>query len=211
MKTVINILLYLIIFTTTACAQTVVSKKDQKPIIEKIEKTSSTMKSMQCDFVQTKTMKMLSKKMVSSGVMYFKRKDKLRWQYKTPYYYTFLMNGDNVKIKSAKNTQNIKVQNNKMFRQITNVIIGSITGGTLKDSQEFKAELIKTGNNYSVRLTPKKKEIKHIFNTIEIFFNAGLTMVRSVRMVEKTGDVTVVELKNVKVNATISDNIFSLN
>ena len=80
--------------------QTKLTAEQQKQIVEKIDKASSAMKTMQCDFTQTKRMKMLSKDMQSKGVMYFKRPDKLRWQYTSPYDYTFIMNGDKVQIKS---------------------------------------------------------------------------------------------------------------
>ena len=40
-----------------------------------------SLKSMQADFVQTKTMKMLGDKMVSNGKMYYQQSDKLHWEY----------------------------------------------------------------------------------------------------------------------------------
>jgi outer membrane lipoprotein-sorting protein len=36
-------------------------------------------------------------------------------------------------------------------------------------------------------------------------------MVKSVRMDEKTGDITTVELQNIKVNTKISETLFKLN
>ena len=191
--------------------QTKLTAEQQKQIIEKIDQTASAMKGMQCDFVQTKRMKLLSKEMQSKGIMYFKRPNKLRWQYITPYDYTFILNDDKVQIKSSKSTKNIDVQGNKMFRQITNIILNSVTGGSLKSSSDFNVEVYKKDNTYFAKLFPKKKELKQLYQVIEIYFDSALTMVNSVRMVEKTGDETRVNLINTKLNITVDEKMFAVN
>ena len=191
--------------------QTKLTAEQQKQIIEKIDQTASAMKGMQCDFVQTKRMKLLSKEMQSKGVMYFKRPNKLRWQYTAPYDYTFILNGDKVQIKSSKSTKNIDVQGNKMFRQITNIILNSVTGGSLKSSSDFTVEVYKKDNTYFAKLFPKKKELKQLYQVIEIYFDSALTMVNSVRMVEKTGDETRVNLINTKLNIAVDEKMFAVN
>ena len=50
--------------------QTKLTPQQQIQILDKIEKSSSAMTSMQCDFTQTKRMKLLKKEMASKGVMY---------------------------------------------------------------------------------------------------------------------------------------------
>lgn len=189
--------------------QTKLTADQQKQIVEKIDKASSAMKTMQCDFTQTKRMKMLSKDMQSKGVMYFKRPDKLRWQYTSPYDYTFIMNGDKVQIKSMKSTKNIDVQQNKMFRQITNIILSSITGGTLRTSADFTVELWQQDKSYFVKLYPKKKELKQLYQYLEIWFDPALTKVSTVKMMEKTGDMTIVNLLNTKYGVTINEKMFA--
>ena len=190
--------------------QTKLTAEQQKQMIEKIDKTASAMTGMQCEFTQTKSMKLLSKEMQSKGIMYFKRPNKLRWQYTSPYDYTFILNGDKVQIKSSKSTKNIDVQGNKMFRQITNIILNSVTGGSLKSSSDFNVEVYKKDNSYFAKLFPKKKEIKQLYQVIEIYFDPALTMVNSVRMVEKTGDETRVNLINTKLNVAVDEKMFAV-
>lgn len=189
--------------------QTKLTAEQQKQIVDQIDKASSAMKTMQCDFTQTKRMKLLSKEMQSKGVMYFKRPDKLRWQYTSPYDYTFIMNGDKVQIKSMKSTKNIDVQQNKMFRQITNIILSSITGGTLRTSADFTVELWQQDKTYFVKLYPKKKELKQLYQYLEIWFDRELTKVSTVKMMEKTGDMTIVNLLNTKYGVTINEKLFA--
>lgn len=204
------VLLFVSVLSLQAWSQTKLTAEQQKQFIEKIDKAAQTMTSMQCDFSQTKSMKLLSKEMQSKGIMYFKQPDKLRWQYTSPYDYTFIMNGDKVTMKSAKSTQNINVQGNKMFRQITKIILNSIIGSGLKSATDFQVEIYKTDNSYFAKLYPKKKELKQIYSVIEIYFNQSLTMVNGVKMMEKTGDVTSVKLQNVKYNQSINESTFAV-
>lgn len=194
-----------------ATAQTKLTAAEQQMIIKKVESASQTMKSMQCDFTQTKTMKLLKKDMQSKGVMFFQRPDRLRWQYIAPYDYTFILDGDKVHLRSQRSSQQINVQQNKVFRQITSIILNSITAGSLKSNADFNVELYKQDTSYYARLLPKKKELKQIYRWIEIYFNPRLTMVSSVKMLEKTGDLTTVKLQNVKTNIKIDAQQFKVN
>ena len=211
MRKVLIILFTLHCSLFTAWSQTKLTAEQQKDILEKVDKSASAASSMQCDFTQTKKMKLLSKEMLSKGVMYFKRPDKLRWQYTTPYDYTFILNGDKVQLKSAKSTKNIDIQGNKMFRQISNIILNSVTGGNLKSSSDFNVEVYKSVEGYFARMYPKKKELKQIYQAIEIYFNPSLTMISTVKMIEKTGDVTIVKLTNSKTGVAIDEKLFKVN
>lgn len=205
------LLLFTIFFAVQVCGQTRLTAEQQNQVIAKLDNAASAVTSMQCEFTQTKKMKMLNKEMQSSGMMYYKSPNKLRWQYTSPYDYTFILNGDKVKIKSSRTNQNINVQDNKMFRQITNIILNSMTGKGLKNSSDFTVEVYKNGSYYFAKLYPKKKELKQIYQVIEIYFNVNLTMVSSVRLEEKTGDVTWVRLYNPKTSVTLNESLFNTN
>ena len=62
-----------VVFSLHVSGQTKLTAEQQKQLVEKIDKAASAMKSMQCDFTQTKSMKLLKKEMKSNGVMYFKQ------------------------------------------------------------------------------------------------------------------------------------------
>ena len=191
-----------------AVGQTRLSADEQDRVLSAIDRSASEMKCMQCDFTQTKTMKMLSRDMQSKGVMYFRSPDKLRWQYNSPYKYVFILSDGKIHLESSSSVQNIDVKENKIFRQIAGIMLGTITGGGLKGSADFSVEMYKDGSAYFARLYPKKKEVKQIYDFIEIWFNPSLTMVSSVKMVEKTSDVTIVKLLNVKANGFFDDKVF---
>ena len=155
-------------------------------------------------------MKMLKKTMTSNGVMYFKRDNKLRWQYTSPYDYVFILNGSQVSLKSKSSSQKIDTKKNKVFNQIANVILNSITGRGLNNGADFTCVMYQNGATYSAKLYPKKKELKQVYTVIELFFNSKF-MVTNVKMEEKTGDVTNIKLTNVKTNISINEKNFIIN
>ena len=54
-------------------------QNNNQQIIDKINAAASKLSTMQCDFVQTKSVKLLNDKIVSKGKMYYSQPNKLRW------------------------------------------------------------------------------------------------------------------------------------
>ena len=99
MKRLLFPLIALCLGIASAFAQ---QKVDAAKVKQQIAAVAANMKTMQCDFVQTKYLKMLNDKMVSRGKMYYQQSNKLRWEYTSPYTYTFVLNGNNVRINKGK-------------------------------------------------------------------------------------------------------------
>jgi len=175
-----------------------------------INKVAQRMQSMQCDFVQTKQLKLLNDKMVSSGKMYYQQSNRLRWEYSKPYNYVFIINGNQVTIKNDKRKDVINVNQNKMFKEIARIMMNSVVGKCVNDSKDFKVFLTATSTEWIATLLPLKKQMKSMFQKILLHFNRKQAMVSQVEMVEKNGDKTIIVLKNVQVNKKISPNIFSV-
>ena len=60
---------YIVVLMLSLVSFAIPAQNNQK-IIDHINQVAHSLKSMQADFVQTKTMKMLGDKMVSNGKMY---------------------------------------------------------------------------------------------------------------------------------------------
>ena len=205
------VILLICLSALSAMGQTKLTSEQEKQVLAKMDQSSNALRSLQCDFVQSKRMKILSKEMQSKGILYFKKPDKIRWQYTKPYDYTFIMNGDKVQLKSAKSTKNIDIQGNKIFRQISTIILNTVTGGGIKNSSDFNVELYKSGDVYFAKMLPKKKEVKQVYSSIEVYFNSALTMVETIKMIEKSGEYTTVKLVAPKLNVTINESVFKVN
>ena len=179
-------------------------------IRQRVNQAAAAMKTMQCDFVQTKHLKMLNDDIVAHGKMYYEQSSKLRWEYTIPYAYVFVLNGDKVLLKNKQRNDVIDVNQNKMFREIARVMMSSVVGNCLLDDKTFKTTIATTNGEWIATLVPQRKDMRQIFQKIVLHFNQQRAVVNCVEMVEKSGDKTVINLKNIRTNETINAAIFSV-
>ena len=184
---------------------------NQAQALKEISAAAASIKTMQCDFTQTKSLKMLGDKMVSRGQMWCEQPNMLRWQYNTPYTYTFILNNNKVTVKKGNHSDVIDVNKTKMFKEIARIMMNSVLGKVLTDKADFKSSVIHKGNYYIVTLIPQKKEMKHMFTSILLYYDTKLKLVTKVEMHEKNGDSTLIELKNIKKDTPINASQFKIN
>lgn len=185
------------------------TEEQKKEIINKVTQVSGEMNTMQCDFTQVKELSFMDDKVTSEGKMFFKKTNKIRWEYTKPIQYVFSMDGQNVKMTSGGNTTTIPASQNKLFSEISRVMVGGVSGSGLVDSPDFDSDFFVGNGDYKVVLTPKKKEIKDLFSSIQLYVGKSDIRIRSVELIEKSGDKTTITLKNVQVNTAINDAVFS--
>lgn len=208
MRKVLLLLCALCMSWPSAFAQ---QKVDASKVKQQINAVASSMRSMQCDFVQTKYIKMLNEKMVSRGKMYYQQTNKLRWEYTSPYSYTFVLNGAKVLISKGKRNDVINVNQSKMFKEIARIMMNSVVGKCLTDAKDFKTSIVGSATEYVATLYPQQKQMQQMFQKIVLHFNKAKSTVSMVELVEKKGDKTLIELKNVKTNAPINAKVFNIN
>lgn len=185
-------------------------KFTETQVRQRINAVASGMNTMTCDFVQTKTVKMLRSNIVSRGVMYYGKPNKLRWEYTTPYKYTFILNGQTVWLKNTKGNSKIDVAQSKVFKEITRIMMSSVLGTCVSNNRDFKVSLQGNGNSWRAVMVPRKNPMKQMFSSITVYFDMQKSMVTAVRMVEKNGDTTNIKLTNVKVNTPVNAKVFSI-
>ena len=180
----------------------------EEQIKQKVNQTASAMKTMQCDFVQTKHLKMLNNDFVSHGKMYYQQSNKLRWEYTSPYSYTFILNNDQVLLKNKQRNDLIDVKQNKLFREIVRIMMSSVVGNCLTDDKNYKVSIATIGNEWVATLLPQRKDMKQMFQKLILHFNAKKSVVNNVELYDKNGEKTIIELKNIRINETIPSNMF---
>ncbi len=206
MKRLLIFMLSLCLVSVSAIAQRI----NEAAVKSQINAAAAKLRTMQCDFVQTKHMRMLNDKMVSRGRMYYVQPNKLRWEYTSPYTYTFVLNNSQVMMSRGKKNQVIDVNQSKVFKEITRIMMNSVVGKCLNDGKDFKTTIAGTSTEWIATLVPLKKNMKQMFQTIKIHFNKRRSMVSVVELLEKNGDRTVIELRNVRSNQSINGNLFTI-
>ena len=203
----------LLILIATVCLQTTVVAQQTKDeqAKQEISEVAAKLKTMKCDFIQTKQLKMLRENMVSKGKMYYQQGNKLRWEYESPYSYVFVLNDSKVVLKNNKRNDVIDVNQNKMFREIVRIMMNTVVGKCMTNDKDFKVSMAISPAEYVATMTPLRKDLKQMFNTIVLHFNRHSKMVSQVELHEKNGDKTIIELKNVQTNGAIPNSLFAIN
>ncbi len=193
------------------CNATLSSREQSEAQIRQaITQAASGMKTMQCDFTQTKHLKMLNDKMTSKGRMYYQQTNRLRWEYTSPYSYTFILNDDKVLLKNKQRNDVIDVNKNKLFREIARIMMNSVVGTSLTDDKSFQSTIATNGNEWIASLLPQRKDLKQLFQKIILHFSKKNAMVKQVELIERNGDKTVIELNNIRTNEKISADMFTI-
>ena len=202
--------LLILLFVFVSVHLSLMAQQSEAQIRQAITQAVSTMKTMQCDFTQTKHLKMLNDKMTSKGRMYYQQTNRLRWEYTSPYSYTFILNDDKVLLKNAQRNDVIDVNKNKLFREIARIMMNSVVGTSLTDDKSFKSTIATNGSEWTASLLPQRKDLKQLFQKIILHFNRTNAMVKQVELIERNGDKTVIELNNIKTNEKISADMFTI-
>lgn len=210
MKKIIAISFLLICCFVGVQAASTLSASQQQEVIEKINASASKIKSMSCTFTQTKYISLLSDKMVSSGKMYYKQPNKLRWEYTSPYNYLFVFNGTKVYVGNKSKEDVIDTNTNKIFKEIARIMMNTVTGKALSNKTDFTISVAGNNTSWIVTLIPKKKEMKQMFSKIELIFNKSNTMISEINIYEKNNDRTNIKLTNIVNNGSISENYFAI-
>ena len=202
--------LLILLFVFVSVHLSLTAQQSEAQIRQAITQAASAMKTMQCDFTQTKHLRMLNDKMTSKGRMYYQQTNRLRWEYTSPYSYTFILNDDKVLLKNAQRNDVIDVNKNKLFREIARIMMNSVVGTSLTDDKSFKSTIATNGSEWTATLLPQRKDLRQLFQKIILHFNRTNAMVKQVELIERNGDKTVIELNNIKTNEKISADMFTI-
>ena len=191
-----------------ASAQTPLSEAQSNEIMASLTKAASSMQTMQCRFVQNKTMAMLAEPSVSEGKMYFASPDRLRWEYVKPYAFALVVNGERIVKVTDGQAEVLDGNSGRMYQGITSMIMGSASGKNLFDATAFDIVLYDDGGCWKAEMTPKRRDMKRMFSLLVFHFDKKTQVIDHVEFVEPKGDKTVIQFEDIRLNEKIGEEKF---
>jgi outer membrane lipoprotein-sorting protein len=174
-------------------------------VYQALKKSSQT---IQASFVQEKKMDIVEHPILSKGMFYFKQPNAIRIEYTSPSYYLVVMAAGKMLIKDEHKKTKIDTKGSKMFVQIQQIMTG-IFSGQAQQSKDFKYDMYKSETHYKVVLTPLNGMLKDLLKSVEFIVHKSTMKSQAMTLYEKSGDVTVMNFKDVKTNSIIDEKIFS--
>jgi len=176
---------------------------------QRFKTESSKVLSIESSFVQDKVLTALTEKITSNGKFWFKRSNKVRIEYVSPFAYTMIMNGDKLLLRDGQKENRVNVKSNKLFQQVNRIVLDCVQG-TILDSKDFSVRYFENDKTFLMELTPKTKIMLEFFQTIVLKVDSKNFSVNSIEMIEQTGDRTTISFLDKKINTQFADAVFAL-
>ena len=150
---------------------------------------------------------MLSDKIKSKGKFYFKKEDKVRIEYTSPYYYLLIMNGGQLIVKDDQKTSKINTRNSRTMQSVNRIIIDCMRG-TVFQNPDFKVSAYENGQSYLLSLVPANEGMKQLFKQIDVYLAKNSFDVHRLTMTEQGGDYTDMDFTNTQHNIALNESLF---
>jgi outer membrane lipoprotein-sorting protein len=176
---------------------------------EKLRMESAKIKTLQADFIQKKSMKILSKPLISEGRFYFAAPGSFRWEYTRPLKSMVISHKNNTK--RYIYSDGAMVEDKTGGVQAMKIVLGEITGwmsGRFDQNPSFKATISKKKPDTVITLISAQKSTSAMIEKIEITLSSKAKAVKSVKIFEGSDNFTQINFNHVKINESVDASVF---
>lgn len=178
---------------------------DVNEVLTELEKTFSSIKTVQTGFVQTKKLKLFKHPVKLKGQVFLQTPDRLLWRVHEPIAYAFMLKGKKAFEwdQETGKTKELPFTGSPMFEQILVQIKNWFSGefSELKKSYDLK---IISKTPLVLGFTPKEdNKAKHAIQTMQVKIREDCRYIESITIFEVNGDMTTTQFQGVKLNQEI--------
>ena len=209
LKAIITMLLCCVTAIVYAQPKGFTAVKDVAQFSTTLTRANAGRQTIISDFSQVKNLTLLADKIKSKGKFSFKKEDKVRIEYTSPYSYLIIMNGGQILIKDEQKTSKVNTRSSKTLQSVNRIMIDCMRG-TVFSQQDFKVAAYENAGNYLLTLIPANEGLRKIFKQIDVYLDKKTFDVDRLTMTEQGGDYTDMTFTNTKHNIPLSDALFKV-
>ena len=188
----------ILLMTVGVSALTYTAQQTEDEMIESIVQASSDIISMKCDIAQTRRVPLMDEPQKSSGTMIYFKPSRFCLNYTDPFEWKLKVDGDNIMTGSDDSAMNGDA--GRLYKGLSGMILGCMSGDMLKDKRTFKVTVTDVGGEWKALLIPVRRDMKKMFNQIELGFDPKTRLLRRLQMDDAGGGSTEILITNVKLN-----------
>lgn len=207
----LGFLSFLLLFSVVVTAQ----PKGFKPVAntaaiqQGLQRSTAALQSIQSDFSQTKHLSLLTDKITSKGKFYYRKEDKVRIEYTTPFQYLVVMNGGQMMVKDEQKSTKVNTRSSKTMQSVNRIMLDCMRG-TVFSNPDFKVSAYENGSSYLLSLSPANDAIKKLFKQIDVYLTRSGFDVDRLTMTEQGGDFTDMDFSHTQHNIALNDALFKI-
>jgi len=165
--------------------------------------------SIKSDFVQEKNLSVLSQKIVSRGQFWFKRENRVRMEYTSPFTYLMILADNHIYIKDGQHENSLSSKSSKLLSQINQLIVDCVKG-TILSNPDFHVRVFDGPQTYLLELSPVGARLKEFFQNVRVVIDKKDFSASAIDMLEPSGDFTNITFIHKELNAAVPDALFSI-
>jgi outer membrane lipoprotein-sorting protein len=181
--------------------------KDVAGFKSKLNQKNQTINTLRCDFVQEKSLSFMAQKVLSKGIMMYKKPDMMKLEYTTPFSYIMSLYKGKVIVKDNGKVNKYDTKSNKVFKYVNDLMIAAVQGN-VTDSKDFTIVYKENSKSYLMEMTPIDVTMKDYVTKVNVTVSKTDFGVLTVEMTEKSGDYTLITFTNRVYNTPIKDEAF---
>ena len=186
----------ILLMTAGVSALTYTAQQTEDEMIESIVKASSNITSMKCDIAQTRRIPLMDEPQKSSGTMIYIKPSRFSLDYTEPFAWKLKVDGDNI----IMGTESAEGEAGRLFKGISSMILGCMSGEMLKDKRTFRVTVTDEGDQWKALLIPVRRDMKKMFGQIELGFDPDTRLLKRLLMEDAGGGSTEILISNVRLN-----------
>lgn len=185
------------------------SPSEIKTLKQNINSSTAGLTSLQSDFIQTKHLDFMENDVKSSGMLYYKSKSKIRWEYASPFRYYVIFNNDKMFVNDNGKKKETELSSSKQLKDLSKIMLGTVQGSAILDESKFRITYSKNGLDYLAKMVPTDKTYKKYIQQIDLTFDGKTYLLKKIKTTEPSLDYTLIVFSNQKKNAAVSDEKFA--
>ena len=175
----------------------------------RMKEESEVLNSIESRFTQTKHIRLLADKIVSTGTFSYQKPDKICMEYLIPVKYRIVINGNTIKIDADGKTNTFDAGSNRLMSQMSILISACMTGNLEKLSSDFELTFKENETVFWIAVVPQGSA-KAYMKSIDIFLDKKDFSVRQLKITEASDDCTEYIFTGQKKNITFPDAKFAV-
>lgn len=183
-----------------------VSQEKLDQLLQRVEKQASGTKTVQCSFLQERTLTIFSNPVVFKGKMVLSRPDKLRWENIDPIPSALVFSGNRgLRCNDDAPPVHFDLQTDPVMKMVAEQIWTWADGDYERLKNKFSISLIE---NNSIELIPATPT-ENIIQAIKVTFEKKTLQPMTVEVLEKGGDSTRINFYDYFLNKPVDDTWFT--
>ncbi len=172
-----------------------------------LREASKNIRTVKADFLQKRTLQILTKPLLSEGKLFFYTPDSVRWEYLNPLRSVMLQKGSTIQVYNfSEGKWKPEITQAVEARRMVLAEISQWFQGRFDESKAFK-HTYSPGPPARIILVPGEG-VNRFIQRIEIVLSARPGVIDRVEIEEPGGSRTLIEFRNVEINSSIPSEVF---